>query len=237
MHHHILPPEYVNALNSIRQSHSGGAELPNWSKDAALALMERQGIATALASISSLGIYFGDRRFTRNLACRCNDILAALVRDYPQRFGAFAILPLPDVDAALREIEYALDTLKLDGIILLASVGNQYLGDPQFDAVFAELDRRQAVVLLHPTILPGSDVPKLTLPEFLVEFVFDTTRAVANLIYSGTLERYPSFSMIVAHAGGTIPYLAGRLAIAPSIRSQLQEKAPQGAITYLKRLY
>ncbi len=237
VHHHILPPEYVSALDRIGQSRSGGTELPPWSKDAALAMMDRQGIATAIASISSPGVYFGDAVFARDLARRCNEILADLVRDHPQRFGAFAILPLPNVDAALHEIEYAFDTLKLDGVILLASVGDRYLGDPKFDPVFAALNRRQTVVLLHPTIPPGSDVPKLNLPGFLVEFVFDTTRAVANLIYSGTLECYPNFSMIVAHAGGTLPYLAGRFASAPDIMQHLREQAPQGAIAYLKRLY
>lgn len=237
VHHHILPPDYVEALDRIGQSRSGSAELPKWTKESALTMLDQQGIQTAIASISSPGIYFGDMTFTRELARRCNDILAELVRDYPQRFGGFAILPLPDVDAALREIEYALDTLKLDGVILLASVGDQYLGDPAFDAVFAELDRRKAVVLLHPTMPPGSDVPKLMLPGFLVEFMFDTSRAVTNLIYSGTLERYSQFSLILAHAGGAIPYLAGRLAIAPDIMPNLHEKAPQGAIAYLKRLY
>lgn len=237
VHHHILPPEYVNALGSIGQNRSGGADLPSWSKDAAFGLMDRQGIATAIASISSPGVYFGDCAFARDLARRCNEILANLVRNHPQRFGALAVLPLPDVNAALREMEYALDVLKLDGVILQASVGDQYLGDPEFDEIFAELNRRQSVVLLHPTTPPGSDVPKLNLPSFLVEFVFDTTRAVANLIYSGTLERYPNFPMIVAHAGGTVPYLAGRLAIAADLIPQLQEKAPQGAMAYLKRLY
>ena len=236
-HHHILPPVYVNALEQLGQSLSGGAELPPWSKEAALAMMDQQGIATAIASISSPGIYFGDQPFTNDLARRCNETLADLAREHPKRFGALAILPLPDVDAALQELDYALDTLHLDGVILLANVGDRYLGDPAFEALFAELNRRQTVVLLHPTMPVGSDVANLGLPGFMVEFVFDTSRAIANLIYSGTLERYPDISIIAAHAGGTVPYLAGRLAIAPKIMPSLQEKAPQGAIAYLKRLY
>lgn len=237
VHHHILPSLYVNALDRIGQSRSGGAELPTWSLSAALALMDRQGIATAITSISSPGVYFGDAAFAHKLARQCNEFSAQLVREYPQRFGALAILPLPDVDAALQELEYALDTLKLDGAILLASYGDQYLGDPAFDPVFAELNRRQCVVLLHPTTPPGSDVPKLDLPSFLVDFVFDTTRVIANLIYTGTLERYSNLSIIVSHAGGSIPYIAGRLAVAAQLMPHLQEKAPQGAIAYLKRLY
>ncbi|GAA6618823.1 amidohydrolase family protein [Scytonema sp. NUACC26] len=237
VHHHILPSLYTNALDRIGQSRSGGADLPPWSQKAALALMDRQGIATAIASISSPGVYFGDAAFARELARQCNEFSAELVREYPQRFGALAILPLPDVDATLQELEYALDTLKLDGVILLASYGDRYLGDPAFDPVFAELNRRHCVILLHPTTPPGSNVPKLDLPSFLVEFVIDTTRALANLIYTGTLERYSNLSIIVSHAGGTVPYIAGRLAVAAELMPHLQEKAPQGAITYLKRLY
>lgn len=237
VHHHILPSVYIDALASIGQSTSGGVKFPAWSLEAALALIDRQGIATAITSISSPGIYFGDLAFTRDLARRCNEFFAELVREYPQRFGALALLPMPDVDAALSELEYALDTLKLDGIILLASYGKQYLGDPKFDPLFAELNRRRSVVLLHPTIPPGSDVPKLNLPPVTVEFVFDTTRAVNNLIYSGTLERYPDFSLIVSHAGGAVPYIAGRIAGAVNDVPALRELAPQGAIAYLKRLY
>lgn len=237
VHHHILPPVYVDALSRIGQDRSGGVELPQWNLAAALALMDRQGIATAITSISSPGVYFGDLAFARDLARRCNEFSAGLVQDYPHRFGALALLPLPDIDAALLEVEYALDTLKLDGVILQASIGNQYLGDAAFDPVFAELNRRRSVVLLHPTTPPGSKVPDLNLPPFLVEFVFDTTRAIANLIYSGTLERYPDMAMIVAHAGGTVPYIAGRLAMAAELLPQLQEIAPQGAIAYLQRLY
>ena len=237
VHHHILPPEYVEALDSVGQSRSGGVDLPAWNLEAALALMDRQGIATAIASISSPGVYFGDCAFARDLARRCNEFSANLVREHPQRFGALALLPLPDVDAALSELEHALDALGLDGVILQASIGNQYLGDPTFDPVFAELNRRQTVVLLHPTTPSGSEVPQLNLPPFLVEFVFDTTRAIANLIYNGTLERYPNFTLIAAHAGGTVPYLAKRLAVAADVMPQLREKAPQGAIAYLKRLY
>lgn len=161
VHHHILPPEYVRALESIGADQSGGSSLPDWEPKKAIALMDSVGIAIAITSISSPGVYFGDKTKARDLARRCNDISASLTSDYPQRFGALAVLPLPDIEAALVEIEYALSTLKLDGIILLASYGNQYLGDSAFDEVFALLNRKKATVLLHPTIPPGSDVPNL----------------------------------------------------------------------------
>jgi predicted TIM-barrel fold metal-dependent hydrolase len=237
VHHHILPAEYLSALAGVGVTNVGRVHFPKWSVEVTLAMMDRQGIATAITSFSAPGVYFGDRAFARDLARRCNEISARLVSDHPQRFGAFAVVPLPDVDAALREVEYALDTLKLDGIVLLASVGDQYQGDPEFDALYAELHRRKTVVFIHPNVPPGYTVPKLTLPAPLIDFIFDTTRAVTNLLYNGTLERYADISFILSHAGGAVPYLAWRIALFSGIQPGLGDKAPQGALTYLKRLY
>src|SRR5262245_17675852 len=238
VHHHILPPAYLTALSSIGVTNVGRVSFPStWSVETALALMDRQGIATAVTSISAPGVYFGDRAFAQDLARRCNEISARIVSDHPQRFGAFAVVPLPAVDAALREVEYAVDTLKLDGVVLLASVGDQYQGDPEFDALYAELHRRKVIVFIHPNVPPGYTVPKLTLPAPLIDFIFDTTRAVTNLIYNGTLERYPDIAFILSHAGGAVPYLAWRIALFSGMQLGLGDKAPQGAITFLKRLY
>jgi predicted TIM-barrel fold metal-dependent hydrolase len=142
-------------------------------------------------------------------------------------------LPLLDIDDALKELEYALDTLKLDGVVLLSSVDGRYPGDPLFDELFTELNRRKAVVFLHPTVPAINSTLKLDLPPFLIEFVFDTTRAVTNLLYSGTLERCPDIRIIVAHAGGTVPYLAYRISMGQIMLSGV----PQGALTYLKQLH
>lgn len=233
VHHHILPPEYISALADLGITSGGGRPLPAWDVQGSLELMDRYAIATAITSISEPGIYFGDRLFARELARRCNEYAAQLIHQYPQRFGAFAILPLPDVDAALLELEYALDTLKLDGVVLLSNVDGRYPGDPMFDELFTELDRRRAIVFLHPTVPAINSELKLDLPPFLVEFVFDTTRAVTNLIYSGTLERCPDIRFILAHAGGTVPYLAYRIASGQI----MLPNAPQGVMTYLKRFY
>jgi predicted TIM-barrel fold metal-dependent hydrolase len=195
--------------------------------------MDRHAIATAITSISEPGIYFGDKAFAIDLARRCNEFSAQLIRDYPRRFGAFAILPLPDIDASLRELEYALDTLNLDGVVLLSSVDGWYLGDPLFDVLFTELNRRKAIVFLHPTLPAINSALKLDLPPFLIEFVFDTTRAVTNLLYSGTLERCPEIRIIAAHAGGTVPFLAYRISMGQIMLSGV----PQGALTYLKQLH
>lgn len=237
VHHHILPSEYVNALASIGVTTVGRVRFPPWSVETTLEVMNRHGIATAITSFSAPGVYFGDRTFAKDLARRCNDLSARVVSDHPQRFGAFGVIPLPDVDAALREIEYALDTLKFDGVVLLASVGDQYQGDPEFEAVYAELHRRKAVVFIHPNVPPGYTVPKLTLPAPLIDFIFDTTRAVTNLIYNGVLERYPDISFILSHAGGAAPYLAWRIALFSNMQLGLGEKAPKGAIAYLKQFY
>jgi predicted TIM-barrel fold metal-dependent hydrolase len=236
VHHHIVPSEYVDALKSIGITSSGRVPFPQWTPETSIGMMDRNGIATAFASISAPGVYFDDSRFTRELARRCNEILARLVSDYPQRFGAFAVLPLPDVDAALKEVEYALDTLSLDGVGLLTSIGNQYLGDSAFDPLLTELNRRKTVVYTHPNIPPGSDATHLKIPAPLIDFIFDTTRAAANMIYRGTLERFPDISFILSHAGGAVPYLAGRIALGEA-NPTVKERAPKGVTTYLKRYY
>jgi predicted TIM-barrel fold metal-dependent hydrolase len=131
---------------------------------------------------------------------------------------------------------YALDTLKLDGVGFLASVDGKYLGDPDLDPIFAELNRRKAVVFVHPNDPPPDRATGLDFPGTLTEFVFDTTRAAANLIFSGTLERYPDVRIILAHAGGTVPFLAWRLSLGDT-SPKLREKAPQGVLAYLRRFY
>jgi len=236
VHHHIVPREYVEALADIGIETPGRFPFPEWSPETTLELMDQNGIATAITSISAPGVYFGDAAFARDLARRCNEISAGLVSDHPKRFGAFATLPLPDVDAALRELEYALDTLRLDGVALLTSIGNKYLGDPAFEPLFDELDHRKAVVYTHPNIPPGFDVPELILPAPLLEFVFDTTRAATNMVLSGTLERHPDIQPILSHAGGAIPYIAGRIALVDD-NPLVSENIPRGAIAALQRFY
>ena len=233
VHQHILPPEYGSALADLGITAGGGRPFPAWDVKSTLELMDRHGIATAITSLSEPGVYFGDRAFARDLARRCNEYSARLVQEYPSRFGAFAVLPLPDINAALRELEYALDILKLDGVILLSSVEGIYPGDPVFDELFAELNRRRTVVFLHPTVPAINAGLKLNLPPFLFEFALDTTRAAANLVFGGTLARCPAIRFILAHAGGIIPYLAYRI---PLGQATLQG-ALQGVMNYLKQLY
>lgn len=237
VHHHVLPPAFVSALNSLDIAWTGGPEVPRWSHALALETMERAGISAAVASVSP-GVYWGgDTKFAVSLAHSCNDYLADLVRADPAHFGGFATMPLPDVDASLRELEYAYDTLGLDGVVLYTSQGDRYLGDPLYDPFFAELDRREAIVFIHPsTMPPGAGAPRLDIPFGVAEFVFDTTRCVTNLLYSGTLERYPSIRYIVSHAGGAVPYLAWRIAGAGYL-PELRNRAPRNPMAQLQRLY
>lgn len=233
IHQHFLPPAYLAALAGRGIELGGGLLIPTWDIDSTLALMERYDIAKAVLSISEPGIYFGDARQARDLARYCNEYAAELIRAHPGRFGAFAILPLPDVDAALRELEYALDTFKLDGVILFSNSDGRYPGDALFSHLFDELNRRKTLVLLHPALPANHSTLQLNLPPIVTEFVFDTTRAVVNLLYSGTLERCPDLRIVVAHAGGTVPYLAMRI----TLGQILLPGAPQGAMQYLRQLY
>ncbi|MFX1408793.1 MAG: amidohydrolase family protein [Promethearchaeota archaeon] len=211
IHHHILPPEYLSTLAKIGITTVTNLPFPKWEPEDSLEIMDRQGIAIAITSISSPGIYFGDLEFSRSLARLCNEYSANLIRKYPERFGSFAALPLPDIDASLLELEYALDILELDGVGMLTNYNGIYIGDPEFTNLFSELDRRRTVVFIHPDAPPSNKLPNLNLPSSVLEFVFDTTRAIANLMHHGIFKKYPNIKFIFAHAGGTAPYLAWRI--------------------------
>jgi predicted TIM-barrel fold metal-dependent hydrolase len=237
VHRHVLPGYWLEAVTRGGAKDAGGVAFPAMSIEDSLAQMDRLGIAAAINSISEPMIQVADRDEARSLARRCNEDLARVVRTHPARFGAFAVLPMPDVDASLGELAYAYDTLHVDGVSLLTSYDDRYLGHPSFEPLWAELDRRRAVVFLHPTVAKASRALEMQVPGAVAEFVFDTTRTALDLIYSGSLERYPNVSIILPHAGGTIPYLAFRFDIAQRLGPQALEKAPLGLIASLKRFY
>jgi predicted TIM-barrel fold metal-dependent hydrolase len=212
VHHHILPDFFWRETNEIHGP-VGGVVPPPWSKESTLSFMDDAGIDVAVTSISTPGVHMGNDRRARSLARRCNELSAELVRERPERFGAFACLPLPDVDGSLAELSYALDELKLDGVVLFSNARGVYLGDEQLDVLFEELERRRAVVFVHPTASPDRAAHALGLPDSLIDFVADTSRAIAHLHYSNTFARTPNVKYIFSHAGGTIPYLATRFSI------------------------
>jgi 6-methylsalicylate decarboxylase len=223
VHHHVVPPEFVDDSMPIK--------IPDI--EAQLQSMAKYHIRTAITSLTPRVILKNMHRL-REVARICNEFQARMSLEHPGRFGSFALLPLPDVDGALEEITYALDILHLDGVGLFSSVNDRYLGDPLFDPVFDELNRRNAVVFIHPTHCEAPGETNLGAPPFVVEYVFDTTRAIVNLVFTGTLRRCPDIRVIVSHGGGAVPYLAQRISMLEGHR-----KAPEVAevIPQLQALY
>jgi 6-methylsalicylate decarboxylase len=212
IHHHILPDFFWSETND-RAHPVGGIAPPAWDEASALSFMDDAGIDVAVTSISTPGVHVGDDARARRLARRCNELAANMAQRRPDRFGGFAALPLPDVDGALEELAFAFDVLKLDGVILFSNSNGVYLGDERFEPVFQELERRSAVVFVHPTASVDPMAHQLGLPDTLIDFTADTTRALAQMLYSNRFARTPNVKYIFSHAGGTIPYLAGRFAI------------------------
>jgi predicted TIM-barrel fold metal-dependent hydrolase len=202
-----------------------------------LSFMDEAGIDIAVTSISTPGVHVGDDARASSLARRCNELSAKLVQAHPKRLGGFAALPLPDVDGALEELAYALDELKLDGVVLFSNANGVYLGDARFEPVFGELERRGAVVFVHPTASPDPSAHHLGLPDSLIDFTADTTRAVAQMHYSNRFARTPNVKYIFSHAGGTAPYLAGRWAIVDEMNVIPGGEERGTAADALRRLY
>ena len=234
VHQHVIPEVYRSALAGIGVMGSGENPWPAWTLSRTLELMEQNHIAGVIVSIASPGSYFGDVEFTRRLVRDCNEALARMVAEQPTQLGAMGFVPLPDVAAAVREVEYALDVLQLDGINLLSHTGDRYLGHPEEAELYAELDRRRAVVFVHP-VRPQT-LPPVDYAAGLTELVFDTTRAIANLLCTGTLARYPNIRFLMSHMGGVTPFLLFRLSgLDDEVR--LRERIPEGVAAYLGRLY
>lgn len=237
VHHHMTSPGYVKAMQ--KDMAATGFNLRPWTPATSLETMDKHGIATAMLSpIQRLVMdSMSDRsERARTLVRENNEYGAQAVKDHPTRFGLFAALPLPDTDGSLREIEYAFDVLKADGIGLMTCVAGRYPGDAAFAPVFDELARRQAVVYFHPTAAPCAyALPEI--PAATLEFPFDTTRAVASLLFAGTFARCRAIRFIFSHAGGTVPFLAERIARLASAKPAYHERLPEGVIPELKRLY
>ncbi|MFM9634048.1 MULTISPECIES: amidohydrolase family protein [Streptomyces] len=238
VHAHLLPDFYVRQATAAGHAHPDGmGGWPSWSVTAHLDLMDRNGIETAMLSISSPGVHFGDDKTARLLARRVNEYAAELTRDHPGRFGNFVSLPLPDVDGTLEEIPWAFDELGADGVALMTHTHGMYLGDERLDPVFAELDRRRAVVFLHPTSPVCWERSSLGRPRPMVEYVFDTARTVTDLVMAGVLTRHPNMRVIVPHCGGTIPVLADRINEFMKLLLPSQQPPTTDAVQQLRGLY
>ena len=236
VHAHFLTESYVNAARAAGHVHPDGmAGWPKWSADEHLRLMDRWGVATAMLSISSPGTYFGDDAAARRLTREVNESGAAISQAHPGRFGHFASLPLPDVDGALDELGYAIDELGSDGIIVETNSAGVYLGDDRFEPLYRELNRRRAVVFVHPTSPPCAETTALGRPRPMLEFVFDLTRTVSHLVFTGTLVRYPDIEWVFTHGGGALPLLAERMEL---FRALLGDDDPHHTVPrQLRRLW
>jgi 6-methylsalicylate decarboxylase len=231
VHHHYIPPFHADYIAGRRDR----GRPPAWSIAMSLEEMDKNGIATAITSLAQPGVWFGDVAEGRRIARECNEWGARMVRDHPGRFGLFAALPLPDTEGSLREIEYALDVLKADGIGLFTSYRDKYLGDMSFAPLFDELNRRKAVVYVHPiapdcckSLVPG-------VPPSTIEYATDTTRTIAGLLFSGTTLRCPDLRFIFSHSGGTVPFLTARFERLNDERKE--RRLPNGPVPELGKLY
>ena len=229
VHYHIAPPSWADALNS---RHLMQPQWKGWSVAKAVEDMDRDGVALSMVSITTPGVYFGDADEARKLARKCNDFAAEMRANHPGRFGIFATVPMPDIEGTLAEIAYALDEMKADGIGVLTSYGNKWLGDPAFSPVMDELNRRKALVYTHPTVANccRNLIPSVPIP--VIEYGTDTTRAIAQLVFAGAAQRHPDIRIIFSHAGGTMPFLYYRF-----VGQANTPGAAPGALAELRRFY
>lgn len=214
VHHHHIPPFYLAEYRERISGSRGGKLNPawlSWSPERALEAMDAAHVSTAILSLTSPGVWFGDAIAAARTARQVNEYAAELGRTHKGRFGLFAAVPLPDREASLKEIEYSLDVLKADGIGLLTSYDDKWLGDPVYDDIFIELNRRKAVVFVHPTIAMCCRSLLPDVAPIITEIPQDTARAITNLLFTGTFSRYRDIKFIFTHAGGNMPMMLGRM--------------------------
>jgi len=208
IHHHFAPPAWIAEVKGRPLLQPANTA---WTPEKSIDDLDRAGSAAAVISITNPGLWFGDNQATNRVARACNEYGAKLVQQYPKRFGLFAAMPLPDVDATLKEIAYAYDTLKVDGIGLFTSYGDKWLGNAAFRPVMEELNRRRAVVHVHPTAANCCRNLDYGTAPGSIEYGTDTTRAIIGVTFSGDTTRYPDIRFIWSHGGGSAPFLAGRI--------------------------
>lgn len=238
VHHHFVPAFYFSENKERIAAAAGGRIHPgyaSWTPEGTIEVMDQQGVATAVLSLTTPGVWFGSPKPAAELARRVNEYAADLVQRHPRRFGFFAVIPLPDAESGLREIDYALRVLKANGLGLMTSYDDKWLGDGAYEPVFEELNRRKAVVFVHPTT--GLCCRTLTpdINPIMLEIPQDTTRAVTNLLFSGTLTKYKDIRFIFTHAGGSVPMMLGRMhQYGPK---NFAEKLPNGIEYEIRKLY
>ncbi|MFJ4898184.1 amidohydrolase family protein [Streptomyces sp. NPDC088727] len=237
VHAHFVTDSYVAAARSAGIEHPDGMPgWPAWSVEQHLDLMDRSGIEKSYVSISSPGVHFGDDVAARALAREVNEFAAGVRHGHPRRFGHFASLPLPDVEGSLAEAAHALDVLGADGVAVETNHHGVYLGDPRFDPLWEELDRRGALVFVHPTSPPHADDVSLGRPRPMLEFLFDTARTASDLLLRGVFTRFPRIRWVLTHGGGALPLLADRIDMFSAVFRDGSNDAPS-ALEELGRVW
>jgi predicted TIM-barrel fold metal-dependent hydrolase len=232
VHHHIVPPVHAQALASHKSTNP-----VKWTVDMSLEDMDKAGVDTAVVSILNPGVWFGKRdEEARSLARACNEYAADLERDHKGRFRSFAVIPLPDTEGSLREIEYSLDVLKAEGIALWTSYSGMYLGDPAFLPVFEELNRRKAVVYTHPGVPDCCANLVKGVPVSTLEYSHDTTRTIASVVFGEgqTAFKCPDVQFLWSHSGGTLPFLTSRFV---ELVKRQKDKFPDGPLPIFRKFY
>ena len=238
VHAHFVPEAYREALVAAGHgSPDGNRALPDWSENAAIDAMDRLGIATSYLSISSPGVYFGDAAAAAALARACNEYAVGLRERHRNRFGFFASVPVPDVDAAERELRTALDTMDADGLVLETNTDGLYLGDERLEPLYALLSERGSTLFVHPTTPYEGAHLALGYPRPLFEFFFETTRSIIQMILEGVLDRHPGMRVIVPHAGAALPILANRVEVLLPILGADPSAPPPSVRAALQRLH
>lgn len=212
VHAHFVTPRYVEEARAAGIDHPDGMPgWPNWTAQAHLDLMDRNGIAQSVLSISSPGMSFGDEAARVALAQHVNDFAAQVQQEHPDRFSFFASVPLPFIEASVAEIARAMDDLGAKGVVVETNIDGRYLTDPDFEPFLAELDRRGATLFVHPTSPPAAEQTAQGFPRPMMEFLVETTRTMTGLIMGGVTRQYPGIEIIATHCGGFMSLLADRL--------------------------
>ena len=214
-HHHFYPPAYQKAWMDWEDARKlrHFTNQVTWTQDKAVEAMDKNGISAAVLSMPSTpGTWFNlDAAGAGKMARICNDYAAEMMRDHKGRFGLFATLSMIDIDATLKEVEYAFDTLKADGIGLQSNYGDKWLGNAVYQPVLQELNRRKAVVYVHPLVAACCAQLSVGAYSAVLEVPHDTTRTVTSLLLARRFTQFPDIKWLFSHAGGTIPMLAGRI--------------------------
>jgi 6-methylsalicylate decarboxylase len=234
VHHHISPPTWIEA---VKKANLANGPMSNWSPQKSLDDMDKAGVAAVIASPTTPQVKFLDKDAAVRITRESNDYARKLGVDHPGRFRMFGMVPLPHIDETLKEIEYALDTLKVDGIAMLTSYGDKWLGHPDFAPVMEELNRRKSVVYTHPTAANCCVNLVRDVQESVVEFGTDTARAISSLVFSGASQRYPDIKFIFSHGGGTLTSITERFTLSTRMNPAMKSWTPDTILAELRRFH